>query len=84
MLHDPARHETLREQPWSEARARACIDRIVVDVDEQFIAGVGWPVHPLDDDAATETANPSLYYGATGVIWALQYLRAVGAATGSG
>ncbi|MGE5337360.1 MAG: lanthionine synthetase, partial [Gemmatimonadota bacterium] len=80
MLHDPARHEPLREQPWNEARARACIARIVDGLEDEFVPGFGWRVHPLDDPKSPDELSPSLYCGACGVIWSLNYLRAVGAA----
>jgi hypothetical protein len=38
-------------------------------------------MHPLDDPASPDEANPSLYFGACGVMWALNHLRALGAAT---
>ena len=80
MLHDPVRHEPLREQRWDEARARDCIQRIVDGLEDDFTPGLGWLEHPRDDPRQPDSRNPSLYYGASGVIWSLQYLRAAGAA----
>ncbi len=80
MLHDPAHHERLREQPWDESRVRACITRIVAGLQDEFIEGFGWRVHPLDEPDDPDAPNPSLYFGTCGVIWALNHLRAVGAA----
>ena len=82
MLHDPARHEPLRLLPWDERRVRAAIEGIVEDADARFVDGRYWPVHPLDRDGADDQATPEtpLYHGACGVIWALRYLEAVGAA----
>jgi hypothetical protein len=84
MLYDPDRHEPLHSADaadWNEARARACIDAIVRDTEAQFRAQRGWPTHPLDLAASDDpqAANPSLYFGACGVLWALHYLRSVGA-----
>lgn len=80
MLHDPARHEPLRETPWDPGRAKACIERIVDGLDREFEPGRGWAPHPQDDPREGEGPNPSLYFGATGVIWALDHLCAAGAA----
>ena len=44
MLHDPARHEPLRTSAWDEARARALIERIVLDIEARFSP----PIHPQD------------------------------------
>jgi hypothetical protein len=85
MLYDPKRHEQLDSTDadgWDANRARAGIAAIVRDTEAQFRPDRGWPMHPLDagpgDDRQAE--NPSLYFGACGVIWALHYLRAAGAA----
>ena len=80
MLFDPARHEGLAPIPWDEARARATILRVVRDCERRFSPSKWWPLHPKDADGGeTEPAAP-LYHGACGVIWALRYLDAVGAA----
>jgi Lanthionine synthetase C-like protein len=83
MLHDSTRHETLQPMRWDEARARAAIERIVGDTEARFVPGRYWPLHPRDVDGDEDPAHPAtgLYYGACGVIWALQYLQSVGAAT---
>jgi lantibiotic modifying enzyme len=85
MLYDPDRHEPLHPDDasgWDEARARACIAAIVRDTEAQFSPHRGWQAHPLDvgpgDDP--QACNPTLYSGTCGVLWALQYLRSVGAA----
>lgn len=83
MLYDPARHEPLRALPWDEGQARAAIERIVLDTEARFTEDRYWPLHPLDrdpDDAPDLVPTP-LYFGACGVIWALRYLQAVGAAS---
>ena len=81
MLHDPARHEGLVEIPWDEVRARAAIARIVRDTVQACPADGWWPSHPRDREPADDPAGlvTPLYYGAAGVVWALRYLRAVGA-----
>ena len=83
MLHDPARHEALSAPPWDTDQARAAIDHIVRDTERRFAASGWWPLHPRDaegDDKAGEP-NYTLYFGAPGVVWALDYLHAVGAAS---
>ena len=81
MLYDPARHEPLRPVAWDESRARTAIARVVADTEAAFVPATGWPLHPNDaDDGDTTPAYP-LYHGAAGVIWALTYLQAIGAAT---
>jgi hypothetical protein len=80
-LYDPARHEPLRTHRWNEGEARAAIERIVRDTEAHFDEDRYWPPHPLDHDgAARGGVATSLYDGACGVIWALHYLDAVGAA----
>ncbi len=85
MLFDPDRHERLDpgdEERWDEDRVRDCIARIVRDTEAQFVPERGWPMHPLDANTPEEAqrSNPSLYFGACGVFWALHYLSSVGAA----
>jgi hypothetical protein len=82
MLFDPARHETLKPIAWNEQRVRETISRIVDDTSAAFTPDTLWPAHPLDlgYDANPAPALTPLYFGAVGVIWALHYLDAVGAA----
>lgn len=81
MLHDPARHETLRNIAWDEARVRDTIRFIVRDTEAHYQPRRYWPIHPRDvvpeDDP--DVASTTLYFGACGVIWALHYLQACGA-----
>ncbi len=74
MLFEAERHEALRESAWDETRAREAIARIVAEAERVFDPGNLWPVHPLD-------ARPSeaLYFGAAGVIWAIDHLAEQGA-----
>jgi Lanthionine synthetase C-like protein len=82
MLYDPARHEALQAIPWDEGRVRAAIEHIVADTEARFSADGYWPLHPRDveGDMDPTQAATGLYSGACGVIWALHYLHAVGAA----
>jgi lanthionine synthetase-like protein len=82
VLYDPARHEELRPIAWDEDRVLETIKRIVGDTESRFSRSRYWPVHPRDaggNDDPNKLVTP-LYYGACGVIWALHYLQAVGAA----
>ena len=77
MLFDPARHEALPSERWDPDRARAAIAAITADALAAQHEGF-WPRHPLDGDAPPEAAS-SLYYGAAGVLWALEHLARAGA-----
>jgi hypothetical protein len=81
MLHDPARHELLVPIEWNEALARTTIAGIVADAEARFSPGTFWPMHPRDVENGDATPAYPLYHGACGVIWALTYLEAAGAAT---
>jgi hypothetical protein len=80
MLHDPARHEPLVPIAWDADRARATITRIVDATVAAFSPVTLWPIHPLDLDP-DDPAATCFYCGAGGIVWALEYLNAVGAAT---
>jgi hypothetical protein len=81
MLHDRDRHVPLAPIAWDEALARAAISRIVEDAEDRFSSEAYWPPHPLDVEPADDpdAAPTSLYWGASGALWALDHLRAVGA-----
>lgn len=84
MLHEPDRHEALLPIAWDEARARHEIERIVADALAHFTPDALWPPHPQDIDTCDDPHQPftPLYFGAAGVMWAIQYLQAIGAAVG--
>src|SRR4051812_43410723 len=71
------RHRALTHDAWSELAARAAIEEIAADAIAQFDPDTFWPGHPSDDGVGD--GNPSFYVGATGVIWALDYLHRIGA-----
>ena len=73
----PGRHRALANDAWSELAARTAIDEIVSDALAQFHPDTFWPGHPSDDGVGD--GNPSFYFGAAGVIWALDYLHRIGA-----
>lgn len=77
MLFTQDRHEPLKALAWDEGRAREVIARIASGTEAHFSPTGMWPAHPLDrNDPAPQY---SLYFGATGVIWALRYLEVLGA-----
>jgi hypothetical protein len=76
-MFDPQRHISLAPDAWDAAVARAAITEIVDDALERFDPDGFWPAHPLDDGAGQPPT--SLYFGAAGVLWALDHLRRAGA-----
>ncbi len=79
MLYDTGRHEPLRRIEWNAAQAESTIREIVADAEERFSPDRYWPAHPKDSDGdSTEPLTP-LYFGAIGMVWALQHLRDLGA-----
>jgi Lanthionine synthetase C-like protein len=76
-LFDPRRHIALAPEAWDVATAQAAIREIVDDALERFDPDGFWPAHPLDE--ATGETSTSLYFGAAGVLWALDHLRRAGA-----
>jgi hypothetical protein len=82
-IFEAARHEPLTSSPWREAAARAAIDRIAKDALAAFTPEGLWPAHPLDEPDVPERRHCMLYFGAGGMIWALQHLRQVGAIGGA-
>ncbi len=83
VLHDPSRHEPLRQLGWDDEFVRAAIRRIVMDSESRFTEDRYWPIHLLDRQpgSSPEHVETTLYDGACGVAWALQYLQASGVAT---
>src|SRR6266850_4672270 len=71
------RHRPLAQDAWSELAVRAAIEEIATDAIDHFDPDGFWPGHPSDDGVAD--GNPSFYWGAAGVIWALDYLHRIGA-----
>jgi len=73
-LYEPDRHERPRGADWTEARARAAIERIAFDTHSGYSAERLWPIHPFDVSAERPAALKPVYFGAAGVIWALDEL----------
>ncbi len=80
-MHEPQRHEPLRTIAWDAERARQAIVEIVDDATTAFDPRRFWLAHALDEQIAD--GSPTLYWGATGVIWGLDHLRRCGAVTTS-
>jgi len=80
LLYDPMRHERVSDLRWDEGRARSAIERIVADTQRSFDDETLWPIHPFDrsPERPPDSLKP-IYYGAAGVIWALNHLHESGA-----
>ncbi|HEX5327611.1 MAG TPA: LanC-like protein [Acetobacteraceae bacterium] len=74
---EPARHVPLRHTRWSESEAAAAIEDIVANGLEHFDAERFWPAHPLEE--GVRDGHSSFYFGATGMVWGIDYLGRVGA-----
>ena len=72
-----ARHVPLRPVPWDPSDIATAIEEIVLDALGHFDNEGFWPAHPLDE--LRRGGNSSVYLGASGVIWALDYLWRAGA-----
>jgi Lanthionine synthetase C-like protein len=78
MIYEAARHEALTGSSWNEATSREYIQRIAADANATFSRCDLWPTHPLEE-ARPGTRFYNLYFGAGGVVWALNHLRRIGA-----
>ena len=78
-LFDPSRHEVLAAKSWSPDLARHSIERICAAAEDEFdqLAG-SWLLHPDDEPAQPGARSLNLYWGATGVVWALHHLATAG------
>jgi Lanthionine synthetase C-like protein len=79
MLYDSARHELLQHLEWDDRAAVRMIERIARDTEQRFSPESHWPMHHLDADGGRREPVFNLYFGASGVVWALHYLNAAGA-----
>lgn len=78
-LFDPDRHEPLCGAAWDAGAAAAAIERIVADTRAAFTPEGLWRIHPSDAEDDEPGPHTSLYFGAAGVIWALDQLTREGA-----
>jgi hypothetical protein len=74
---EPSRHVPLRPVPWDQSAVAQAINEIVADALNHFDGDRFWPAHPLD--GGIKDGHSSIYFGAAGVIWALDYLNREGA-----
>ena len=77
LMIEPARHLPLRPIRWTDAAAASAIEDIVADGLEHFDGSRFWPAHPLDE--GVRDGHSSLYLGASGMIWGIDYLGRVDA-----
>jgi hypothetical protein len=77
-MYSAGRHASLTSSAWRAQAARAAIQEIVTDAATRFDAQRFWPAHPLDEQVPNGATG--LYWGASGVIWAMEFLRREGAA----
>jgi Lanthionine synthetase C-like protein len=79
-LFDPQRHEPLNAPPWHPDLACEAIARICAAAEDEFDETTGsWLLHPADDPAQPGARSLNLYWGASGVVWALRHLAGAGA-----
>lgn len=78
-LFDRARHEPLLDAVWDEGAARQAIARVAAAARAAFTAEHLWPIHPEDAEDGETGPHTGLYFGAAGVIWALDHLLREGA-----
>lgn len=77
-MFDPARHTALTSAEWDPRVARLAIQEIVDDAADRFDPAAYWPSHPQEE--GLPDGNASLYFGAAGVLWAMEFLKREGAA----
>jgi hypothetical protein len=77
-MFDPSRHTALTSSIWDPDAARQAIQEIVDDAANHFDPDAYWPSHPQDE--GVPDGNASLYFGAAGVLWAVEFLKRQGAA----
>jgi lantibiotic modifying enzyme len=81
-LFETTRHEALIGEEWSENAVLRTIEDIAQAAHSRFDRQTLWSIHPLDKFNAAQTKPlKMLYFGAAGVIWALDYLNRFGATT---
>ncbi|MEM7364860.1 MAG: LanC-like protein [Pseudomonadota bacterium] len=77
-LFDPSRHEPLLSLAWDEALVRRKVEEIAQDCRSAFSPESLWPIHPNDVSPERASTLKPIYYGATGVLWSLDYLSRMG------
>jgi hypothetical protein len=79
-LIDSQRHESLLAGPWSESKAREVITDIADEAVQAFSPTDLYPAHPMDE-LGERRPGSAHYFGAGGVLWALDYLSRQGMAS---
>ena len=77
-MYDASRHSAMTSTEWDPDAARQAIQEIVDDAATSFDPERYWPSHPQEE--GLPDGNASLYFGATGVLWAMDFLKREGAA----
>ncbi len=80
MLYAPERHVPLQSIPWVRDEALREIAAIVKDTEAALTTHAWWPLHPRDEDERPSPPPKTLYMGATGVMWAMEFLAQKGVA----
>ncbi len=78
ILFGADRHEPLEGDAWSEAAARAAIERGVGLALSDFDPARGWRAHPREDGGPPGEPLAELYGGGGGAVWALEHLAEAG------
>jgi hypothetical protein len=76
-MFERSRPVPLRPLAWDPDEASLAIEEIVCDARDNFHPERFWPSHPQED--GVPDGDTSLYFGAAGVIWALDHLVRIGA-----
>lgn len=76
MLYSVDRHLPYKEYPWDEAAVAATIRAILKETctGVDLVEGL-WPIHPKDEYQNAPKFLSEFYFGAAGVLWALNELR---------
>ncbi len=81
MLYSQDRHEPLHDIKWNATTVRHEIEEIVRDTESAFQSHNWWPQHPRDDHPLNSPSDKTMYLGAVGVMWALEFLSSKGVAS---
>lgn len=73
MLFDSDRHEILSDRPWDEVAVKSIVQEIFNRTIESFDSNLFWITDPKDEP--TIPSNKSIYFGASGVLWALEQIE---------
>jgi lantibiotic modifying enzyme len=71
-IYDENRHEKITNICWSEENVTSVITDIFNKTLETFDPSLFWPTDPAED--AENNSNKSIYFGASGTLWALDQI----------